>query len=451
MNRAAGRWFRVVLTGLGAMWLGWGVSTARAADGEATVLPGDVVRAALQHSPALEAADAARRAAEAGVDVAVAAGRPVVDVQARAARYEGLEDVALGPSLTIPEIPDRFSASVGVAQPLYTAGRITGARRGAEAGADAARWDREARESDTVLDALRGYWNWVKAVEAVSSLQAAVDRTEAHARDMDNLYGAGLATDSEKLATDVLLEQTRLRLGSARRRIDVARARIAYLTGRELAADACPRRPPQEAREPAPAAASVVGAAMSNRVERAAARARTEAARRQVEVARGEGGPQVALVGRYEEANPNTMIFPPEDAWNHDAFVGVTLSWPLFDSGHTRAKSAQAAAHAAAARAWREQVDDRLALESREACAALQDAQERVPVALRVRESASRNLRAATDLWNNGLTRHADVLDAMAQLTEAEYQVVEARVDVVLARAGVDYATGRLAAEESQP
>jgi outer membrane protein TolC len=63
-------------------------------------------------------------------------------------------------------------------------------------------------------------------------------------------------------------------------------------------------------------------------------------------------------------------------------------------------------------------------------------------VAQRVETSARRNLAAATDLWRNGLARHADVLDAHAQLTDAQYALMAARADLELALAALDHATG---------
>jgi outer membrane protein TolC len=94
-----------------------------------------------------------------------------------------------------------------------------------------------------------------------------------------------------------------------------------------------------------------------------------------------------------------------------------------------------------------EQTDEEIALQVREARCNLQTARNRVRVAARAEESASRNLDAATHLWRSGLTRHVEVLDAHAKLTDTEYEVTAARADLEVARAALEHAVGRLDAE----
>ena len=65
-------------------------------------------------------------------------------------------------------------------------------------------------------------------------------------------------------------------------------------------------------------------------------------------------------------------------------------------------------------------------------------------VAERAGGSAARNLQSATDLWQNGLARHSDVLDADAQLTDAQYEKVAACADVARAEAAYRHAVGIL-------
>ena len=150
----------------------------------------------------------------------------------------------------------------------------------------------------------------------------------------------------------------------------------------------------------------------------------------------------MSLIARYEVANPNQYFFPPRAEWNHDAFAGIAVSWNIFDWGLTRAKAAEAQGRANQARLRSELVDDQIALEVREARISAQDAAARLGVAERAARSAQRNVQAATDLWQNGLARHAEVLDAHAQLTDAEYEIIAARAAVALAQAAIEHAIG---------
>jgi outer membrane protein TolC len=411
------------------------------------VKPEQIVQAALAHSPALQLAAGEERATAARMDQARAAGQFNVSADARAAHYWGLYDQQLGPQIVIPGIPDRYGAGLQATQPLYTGGRVKRTRAAADSLHTAAGHAQRGAAADVALAALSGYWDWSKAVNAVASFRAAVQRVEQHNADMQNSRKAGLVTESDALATTVQLENTRLGLAEAGRRVETARAQLAYLMGRELPAAAQPLAVTAAAPEGAPEETALLDLARTNRAETAARKFEVRAAEEQMEAARADRRPQLAVTARYEQMRPNMLNIPPADEWNYDAFVGVTASWSLFDSGLTRAKVAEAAARCDQARQRQQQTADRITLEVRAARVNLANACERSTVARRTVESATRSLKAADDLWKNGLTRHVELLDAHAQLTAAEFQSIAARADVELARAALEHATGKLGTE----
>jgi outer membrane protein TolC len=254
-----------------------------------------------------------------------------------------------------------------------------------------------------------------------------------------------MVTDNELLATEVQLDQTRLFLEEAQNRVSITRAQIEFLTGTPLQEDAVP----EKAVIPAGSANTDTNLVV-DRPETAARTFDVKASEAQLQSSRSDFYPQLALTARYEQANPNLMDFPPADEWKYDAFAGVTLSWNLLDWGLTRARAAEATARAEQARLRLSQVEEQITLEVQEAQINLQDAVSRVAVAARAGQSAERNLQAATDLWQNGLARHSDVLDAMAQLTDAQYQLSATQADVLLARAALKHATGELSRQYAE-
>ena len=406
--------------------------------------PQQVVSNAVAYSQRLKALDRDVEAATAQQRQARAQGLPQLSADAQVAQYVGLTDSDFGPTMTIPAIDTRYGAGVQIKQPLYTGGRIKGQQASAAFQQGAARENRRAAGADVVDEAWRAYWNWAKAFFLTASLQSSVERMEAHSKDIWSLYNAGLATDNDALATDVQLDQTRLSLDSASRRIEVFAAKIAFLTGQTLPADSRPQ-PAEPPRDFAlPPEAGMLDAAQTNRAERAAITLEAHAAEAQVKATRGEYYPQFALIGRYDVARPNMMNIPPTDAWQDDAFVGLGVTWNIFDWGLRKAKVTEASARSAQARIRVQQVEDRINLEVREARINLQDARQRFTVATRGEKSAQRNLQAVTDLWQNGLARHSEVLDAHDQLTETQYEVISAQSDAELARAALDHALGQV-------
>ena len=407
------------------------------------ISPDQVVSNALAYSRRLKVLDQDVVAAGAKVDQTRAQELPLLSADARASQYTGLEAMDLGPFFHIPAIETRSGAGVSVSQPLFTGGRLQSQKESARQQQAVARHERQGATGDVALQALTAYWNWSKAVYAGESLQAAVTRMEAHALDMRNLHEAGLATDNDSLSTDVLLDRTRLRFEEAHRRVEVAQARITFLTGQSLGTNRLPAKtaatPP-----PLPAEEILLQTAQTNRPERAARESEIQAAEAQIKATRADYYPQVSLVARYEEGRPNLNNIPPLDKWQDDAYVGVALSWNLFDWGLRKGRVAEAKARSDQARLRLDQTDDEIILEVREARINVQDVQQRLEVSQRAFRSAQRNLEAATDLWQNGLSRHSDVLDALAQLTDTEYEVTVARADLALAQAALDHAVGRL-------
>ena len=413
---------------------------------QSSVLPPDqIVTQTLDHSYQLKVSAQDISVYDARHSQAKAQALPTLDAKAQAARYQGLEDSTLGPQTTLDAIENRYSTSIGVTQPLYTGGRITSQKQGTLFQKSAAEHSLHAAKSDTILSALTTYWNWSKAYYSMQSLQSAVDRTEAHAVDMRNQQAAGMVTDNELLATEVQLDQTRLFLEEAQNRVSITRAQIEFLTGTPLQEDAVP----EKAVIPAGSANTDTNLVV-DRPETAARTFDVKASEAQLQSSRSDFYPQLALTARYEQANPNLMDFPPADEWKYDAFAGVTLSWNLLDWGLTRARAAEATARAEQARLRLSQVEEQITLEVQEAQINLQDAVSRVAVAARAGQSAERNLQAATDLWQNGLARHSDVLDAMAQLTDAQYQLSATQADVLLARAALKHATGELSRQYAE-
>lgn len=407
-----------------------------------TLTPHDVIVRALAHSPVLRDADEDIRAATWRRRQAEAQGHPVLDVRADAAFYEGIANASLGPGLTLPEIDNRYAASAGITLPLLTGGRVPALRDSATWLQNAARHTHQFTRDEIAWQATVAYWTWARAYRQADAARAAVTRMEAHAADLTALRKAGLATENDRLSAVVQLDQTRLKLTETRRQTDQALADVALLTGPALPPDGEPLVPETDTGAPLPELSSALDQALTNRAELAAARDKLQAARRQIAVVRADDRPQVALAARYEEGRPNAVDFPPTDTWQDDAFIGATVRWNIWDGGLGRAKAGEARAHAAQAALAVEQAADRIEWQVKTARINLASALDRVTVARHAAESASLNLKTATDLWKNGLARHSDVLEAEARLTESEFETIAALTDVELSKAQLRHAIG---------
>ncbi len=404
--------------------------------------PDDAVNLAIRHSPVLKdrgeeivAASARRLQADAGL-------MPQLDTRAQANHFEGLENQALGP-VSIPVLDNQFSASIGITQPLYTGGRVTQQKLSSRLGEDAARHALASSATDVTLQTLVAYWTWSKALEQSEALQMAVTRMQTLVTDTRNFEKAGMATDNDRLAVEVMLDQVQLQLNDTDRLSDSSRVELSRLIGRDLGAVETPQKPVlQPEGLVIPSLDEALSTALSNREDLIALRLSARAGTALVEAARAEQRPQVALIARYEQGQPNQRDFPPDDQWRDDAVVGAVVSWNLFDGGLTRGRMSEAQARATREALQLQATEESVISQVRTAHLSLRHSLLSRQTALHAEAGARRNLDVATDLWKHGASRHSDVLDAQTKLTTAISQRIATEADILLSRATLNHATG---------
>jgi outer membrane protein len=417
-----------------------------AADPERTVTPQQIVSEALAHSYQLKITGIETQVLSLREKQAVSRSLPSLKVAASATSYSGLEDSVFGPGVSFPAIDNRYGFYAELSQTIFTGGKIRNSIRTAAFDTASAESSMLAADADLRLQALTAYWNWSKAQLALAAIGAAARKIESHSQDVRNQLKNGLATESDALSAEVLLDQTNLKLQDAQRNLNLARAAVAFVVGHDLAADAVPEKPDLAALALIPVGneRSIIEAAITNRPERLSAEMATRSAEAQIGVSRSTYYPQVSLVARYEQARPNAMFFPPVDEWDNDTFVGAMVSWSLFDGGLTHAKATESAARAKQARLRTEQLTDSIALEVKEARIRLDSAIARLAVAERAEKSAQRNLEVSRNQLQNGTARHSDVLDAESRYADATYEMAVSGADAALAKAVMDHAMGML-------
>jgi outer membrane protein len=151
----------------------------------------------------------------------------------------------------------------------------------------------------------------------------------------------------------------------------------------------------------------------------------------------------VSLAARWDVARPNERYLPLEDQWNSSWSVGVFAGWRVFDGGRIGAEAAAVDAERAALQADLGELERRIALEvetmrrSLEAARAANLAAAAAVAAAAARESDSR------DRYTSGVATVSEVLDAQAELAEAELALVRARSSAWVADAGLRRVVGR--------
>lgn len=317
-----------------------------------------------RHDPRADMARYQTAAARARHDEARAARYPKVDIVAFVApspeiRCENADCTRTTPEDASLALAGVFGgARVSAVQPLYTFGKLDAITRAAAKAATATERLEDSVAGDLTFDAARAYYGLKLARELRWMLEdglAEIDKALAGLEERIE-EGSGEVTIQDKLRVETLRAEVIARLTEARQAENTALAAVHALAGRT---DIDVDDEPLEAVEYGLGElASYLASADRQRPDLAAARVGAEAAEAKAEFERAHYWPDLVLYGTVDVARAQGADNPPS-AFANDPFnktsagVALGLRWSL-DPMTQRARTAQARADAARARALAE-------------------------------------------------------------------------------------------------
>ncbi len=404
------------------------------------------VERAIAASPRLARLGALETAAEAQRRGARAERLPQLDVSAGYQYRSNVPELAISaptgdPSaplqriVVFPNINDNWSTRVGLAQPIYTGGRIRSGIEAAEQGRLAAEQELRAGRADLVLETRTAYWSLVTARESLRVIQESIKAYDAHLADARNRERFGMAARNEVLAVQVERDRAELEQINASAGAELAQANLQRLL--DLPADTrIDAVEPLPAPAPPPADIEALAAEAGNaRPELRALAARVTAADAIAGAERAARLPQLALSGAYSYASPNRDIVPATTDWKRTWYVGASVSWNVLDFGRRSANEARARAQADASRAQLRELERAIRLEVTQRALDLRTSRARLSVAERSVESALENRRVAGDRYREGVIPSSELLDAENAYERAALARTEAMAALRLAAA----------------
>lgn len=428
------------------------VTAATTGDGETLRVDADTAaRRAVEASALVVAADARLAASESGVVAADALRLPVVESSAAVSQRSAVPELSVPiggpgtpPQTIFPNIETTYLAQLAITQPLYTGGAIEAGRRAARHRLDAAGSAHRRSVLDLRYSARTNYWLAVAAEAGLDSALAEERRAQRLLDDASALRDAGMAVNADLLAAEARTAAAKVEVIRAETEFREAIARLRSLMGIAVGTEieladagtaAVPLPPADEGALESEATAS--RPELSELDARAAA---LEAQARSIDAGRR---PLVAVSGAWDLARPNPRYLPLEDTWNDTWSVGVTASWKLFDGGRTRASATAVRSESEALLADRGEVERRVRLEVETARLTLAAALDAVAAADAARAAARAREEAARERYQAGIAQIWEMLDAQAELAEAERSQVRVRATAWIAAAALDRSVGR--------
>jgi outer membrane protein len=184
-----------------------------------------------------------------------------------------------------------------------------------------------------------------------------------------------------------------------------------------------------------------------------AAQAEYEAALAKVTQTRAQGLPSVSLTGKYswnnqpESQQQGSMTYP---ATSRDAFVGVQVSFPLFEGFGRHYKIRQAQAEAKKQRDTLDDAQRQVALDMWSSYHTLTTATQNVSNSSNLLDIAQRAWEAARHRYDDGVAGILELMNTQAALANAKQRRVQALADWNNARVDLASKLGRLDAADLQ-
>ncbi len=414
----------------------------------------DAVQTALQHNPAVEAADAYSEAVKNGITAAKAGRYPRVDFSETAMRGNNpvyvfgsllsqgqfaAPNFAL-PYLNFPPPLNNFRSQFTAAMPLWDAGQTSRHVKGAQFESQGATKASERTKQEIIFSVIQAYLNGLLAREGMRVAEASVAAADSDMKMAQARSDQGLAVPSDLLSAQVQLAQAREDLLRAKNAVALADAALNVAMG---VPDSTPVVLASQFSDITFEAGTVEDRqqrALAARPDFLQAQIGEQQASNERKGTKSEFMPTLSVFGTWEQNNQN-----PFSKGNDNWIAGASLTFNIFDGGERRARLKATTARQRQASALRSQLSSAIRLQVREAFLNLTTARDRVDVSRGAAGQAEESLRITQDRYQEGLATITDLLRAETAHTAAKRNYLNAMFDYRLGFAALELATGELA------
>lgn len=324
---------------------------------------------------------------------------------------------------------DQKQAGVQLNLPVDITGILGRGVRGVSATVRASEQNLAAARNTLRLDVRAAYFDVLRAQALVGVAQQTVQSAQAAVTTEQQREAAGVSAHVDVLRLQTQLSQAQSSLISAETGLALAKENLNNTIGRPIETPFSPAEAdtlPNVTLD----GDSLTRIAIERRPEIQAIRYQREAL---AWVRRAqEGG---LLPSLNLSANYNRNIDPGPNARDYTAFATLGVSWPIFDSGVTRARVQQAREDERQAAIQQEQLELGVSLEVRQAVTNLVNARSTLDVAQQQVTFAAETYRLAQVRLQAGEGTSLEVTQALTDLTQAQNQLANARYNYLTAYA----------------
>ncbi len=351
--------------------------------------------------------------ARAAVSLARSPWLPFVDLYGRETWLQYTPEAKFG-ALTAPTSQDQFvTYGVRATQMLYDFGKTSSTINAAQYGLRSHELETEGMKNQAALDFIVAYLDLLESQKLLQVANEEVTNYEAHKKDTEARYAAGVVTRNEVLQADVTLSDSRQRRLTAENLRSFRESKLNSLMLRPLNDPVSPeevKASPAEGLTLEEAWASAEASLPRLKEMDAAITAKEES----ISAVQAEYLPTFYVSGGWEHAENKYMVH--QEAWS--AIAGVNIN--LWSGGASSSKISMARAELRSLKLQRDKLLDDIRLQVKRAYLDLQSSAQKIEVTKTATTQAEENLRLQRLRYHEGVATATDVLDAVTLLTTAE-------------------------------
>ena len=330
-----------------------------------------------------------------------------------------------------------YSHQLKLQLPIYTGGKIENSISLAKHGSDAVALGTTTAKQQLTLEVTTSYFNVLQAHNMTEVAQQAVDDLDAHLKNAQSRYDAGIVSLSDVLQTQVRLSNARNNLIKAQNSAKLARYKLNTVIGLSLEnqatlADKFSNQPSLLTVDDS------VASALKSRPEMTQANLKIAVAKDKVKIADSGKLPTVALIGTdtWTDTSPSTS--KDSNSW----LIGMNVQFNVFDNGLTKSQIKQADQEVTETQEQSNQIVDKISLEVCQAYLNVQEATERITNNKVAVQQSMNDYQLAQQRYEAGITTNIDVMDAELAMIQAKTNYIQAQYDANNSMAQLDKAMG---------
>ena len=298
-----------------------------------------------------------------------------------------------------------------------------------------------AKKLDIEFEAKRLYYGLLLAYETERIAQELTDNARDHYEDVKNRYEQGLSSKFDLLQSSVQVSLTMPELVKAKNAVELIKAELKKLLSLKQ----------QQSLEIADKQLSYtlidiqeddfLKQAYLNKPEMALRTLGIDISKWSIQMAKSGWRPQINANAGYDFRSNDwgNMFNKSHNNWN----IGLTLSFAVFDGFSTKAKVDAAKSRYSQAILTKENLVDQIAVDVRQACLDLKQAEQVINSQKDNVGQAKEALVISKISYDNGEAKNLDVLDAQVSLSQIETNLSQGIYDYLMAQAELDRTLGK--------